>query len=312
MKKKIREFVLNNFLLKELFFFFGHRKANLRKIEKRIKKLDVEKWKKIEQIPNLVVSLTSYGERIKELKYTLYSLITQTIRPKSILVNISYEDKILITQELHFFENFGIIFNYCDNLKSYKKLIPILEEYSTQNIVTADDDIFYKSKWLEKLWKCHKKFSDEIICHLVYLISSNENKILPYTRWKHKEKIQDVSKKNFFLGGSGTLYPPNSLYKDVIKKELFTTLAPLADDIWFYFMAILNNTKIRQVKNPYNSLCYVNPYREYGIIKGQTLSQENVCENKNDVQFKNILNYYHILEENFVNFINGKEDLKFN
>jgi hypothetical protein len=45
------------------------------------------------------------------------------------------------------------------------------------------------------------------------------------------------------------LYPPNSLYKDVANENLFTELSPTNDDIWFWMMAVLNDTRIKVVKH---------------------------------------------------------------
>ena len=62
-----------------------------------------------------------------------------------------------------------------------------------------------------------------------------------------------LSRAKFFnklVGVGGVLYPPNCLYKDVCNSELFMELAPTNDDQWFWFMAILSNTKIKVVDNP--------------------------------------------------------------
>ena len=51
------------------------------------------------------------------------------------------------------------------------------------------------------------------------------------------------------MGGAGTLYPPNSLNKDILNVEKIKNLIPTYDDIYFWAMAITNNTKIGLVKN---------------------------------------------------------------
>ena len=65
-------------------------------------------------------------------------------------------------------------------------------------------------------------------------------------------------------------------------------------------MAYLQGTKITQPNKPHIRFHYVNPYREYGIIEGRTLTQENVGLGKNDEQFKNVLSHYNISEEDFI------------
>ena len=39
--------------------------------------------------------------------------------------------------------SFGLTIDWCENLRSYKKLIPAIEKYPDDIIVTADDDVFY-------------------------------------------------------------------------------------------------------------------------------------------------------------------------
>ena len=51
------------------------------------------------------------------------------------------------------------------------------------------------------------------------------------------------------MGGAGTLYPPNSLHKDVLDTKKFLNLIPTYDDIYFWSMAVANGTKIGLIKN---------------------------------------------------------------
>ena len=101
------------------------------------------------------------------------------------------------------------------------------------------------------------------------------------------------------------LYPPETFHKDVLNEDLYMKLAPYADDIWFYFMVIMNKKTIRQIRNPLTNLRFVNPYREYGISGGATLPQKNVGQNKNDEQFQAILSHYKISEQEFIDYIEG-------
>lgn len=296
-KITLRKIILKYSITRELFFFVGKRKVNKRKIDKNLKNM---KHDSRAIIDGLIVSLTSYGERINELKYTLYSLVIQTIKPEIIVVNIALKDKMLIADELHKFENYGVLFNYCDDLSSFKKLIPTMQYYNNKVIVTCDDDVLYEKNWLEILWRDHIRFPNMIIAHNIHRITYNEHNIEPYEKWIHSIKNEIVTDRNFFVGCGGVLYPPNCLYNDYANVELFLKLTPLADDIWFYFMAILNNTRIKQPKHPHLNFRYVNPYREYGLINGKTLTQENVGFGRNDEQFYNVLRYYNIDMYSFI------------
>lgn len=303
-KSKIRQFILNHYITREFFFIIGRRKANLKRIDRALKKgnlpvscLDAE---------NVIISLTSYGERIPELKYTLYSLVIQSIRPKKIIVNIAFGDKKYIGEELLSFQKYGVEFFFCEDIRSYKKLIPTLARFPDACIVTTDDDIYYEKNWLKKLYESHLKYPEDVCCHLVYKITHDGKKLNTYQKWIHDYKIYSNDRSIFLLGASGVLYPSKVFYKDIYNEELFMKLAPIGDDMWFWFMVQLNGKTIRQIKNPYTNLRFINPYREYGIIEGSTLMQMNVGENMNDIQFNAILEYYGISQSNFIEYLDGK------
>lgn len=297
--KKIRKLVLNNTLLREIFFTVTKRKINMVKIEKKILKLNRVDYDKKNKINNIVVSLTSYGERVKELSYTLYSLVVQSIKPYKIIVYLTEQDFNSLSKKELLFTEYGVEYHITEDLKSYKKLIPAISEFPGYAIVTADDDLFYPKKWLEALYKDHLLYPNYVICH--QFIEITYDKIInPFSKWIINPNKEDVSKTYCVLGGSGTLYPEEGLYKDYNNYELINKLAPTADDIYFYFMTILNGTPIKQVRNHWKQLRYVNVYREYGIKPGETLTQLNVGNNMNDIQFQNILKYYGIDDEKLI------------
>lgn len=297
-KQNIRTFILKHSVTRELFFIIGQRKVNLRKIDSALRKCNFKVSNTV--IKDCVISLTSYGNRISEIKYTLFSLIVQTMRPEKIVVNISFDEKSLVTDELLGFNKYGVDFNFCEDLRSFKKLIPTMQQYPEKTIITVDDDMYYEKDFLETLWEKHLQKPDMIVAHNIYEISYIDNKLNTYDLWPHSVITNKVSYQNFFVGCGGVLYPPSCLYKDYDNKDLYQKLTPIADDIWFYFMALLNNTKITQPEKPHIKFHYVNPYREYGITYGKTLTQENVGLGKNDEQFRNVLNYYRITEEDFI------------
>jgi hypothetical protein len=186
-------------------------------------------------------------------------------------------------------------------LRSYRKLIPALEQFSDYYIVTADDDIYYSRKWLEKLWYEHLKYPDNPVCHIAHKIIFKNKKVLPYTQWKKCIKTEETDFQIFGCGGGGILYHKKYLYKDINRKDIFMNLALYADDIWFYFMVVLNGNSYKIVRNPFNRIKYVNPYREYGLNEEYKLSTVNVEANLNDEQFKKVLEHYQLDLYSFIN-----------
>ena len=123
---------------------------------------------------DLIVSLTSFPQRMYELHYTLYSLLTQNIKPGKIILWLAEEEfphlEKDIPKKVLNLRNNGLEIKWCNNIYSYKKLIPALKNYPDNIIVTADDDIFYENDWLEKLILSHEKDKKSIICHRAHKI----------------------------------------------------------------------------------------------------------------------------------------------
>lgn len=246
----------------------------------------------------LVISLTSYPARINTINQTIESLLNQTIKPQKIVLWLAKEqfpnkEEDLPKQLLDLVNNnFNFFIEYCDDIKSYKKLIPALKEYSDSIIVTADDDLIYEKDWLEKLYKAYEKEPKMIHCHRAHRILFDKKKqIKPYIKWKFEISNVKPSFNNFLTGVGGVLYPPNVLHPDIFKGEVFKDLAPMADDIWFWAMAVLNNTKINVIKNNCKVLEYVEGTQEDCLWATNRTG-------KNDEQLKNVLNRYpEILEK---------------
>lgn len=243
----------------------------------------------------IIVSLTSYPDRMYELHYTIYSLLNQSIKPDEIVLWLAkeqFENKKVSKKVLDLQKN-GLTIKWCEDLKSYKKLIPSLQEYPEDIIVTADDDIYYQRNWLEVLYEEYLKNPNVIHAHRCHKVNLKKK----YAKWKHCIEDNSTSYLNLCTTGGGVLYPPKSLYKDVINSELFQELTPNADDIWFWAMAVMQGTKIKISENPHSKVTCVNPEREIGLYDESTLFFENGDLGQNDIQLKNILNHYPKLIE---------------
>jgi len=299
-KDKIRTLLFSFAPIRELLFFIFGKKVYRRSVDKKISELlNGNRKLSVKKIDGLIVSLTSFPQRITEVKYAVYSLLDQTVRPENVILWLAEnqfpnkEDDLpneLLSLKKH---DFDIL--WCEDLRSYKKLIPAVERFPDHFIATADDDIYYDKRWLEKLWKSHLKHPDSVICHVAKTVEfGSGGDIVPFTEWKRNTKDDRPPRLNVQLGAGGALYHKKYLHGDVCEKELFTRLAPNADDLWFYFMTLLNGANVRVAENSCANVKYVNPYREYGFEDGYTLLTDNVNGGGNDTQFKNIIDHYKI------------------
>lgn len=297
-KDKIRSLLFSFTPTRELLFFLFQKKIYKNKTDKKITSLIRDGINlRGPQNENLIISLTSFPERITEVKYTVYSLLNQTIRPQKIILWLAenqFPNKEQdLPEELIAFQKYEFEIRWCEDIKSYKKLIPALEFFPNSFIATADDDIFYEKTWLEKLWKSHIENPGFIVCHVAKVIEfDKDNNPIPFVKWKRNIKNNHPFFSNVQIGAGGVLYHRKYLHEDIFRRDLFSNLAPNADDLWFYFMALLNKTPTCIAKNSCHNVKYVNPNREYGLENGYTLLSSNVNGGGNDEQFKKILDYY--------------------
>ena len=273
-----------------------HKSINKRLLENKIKNFNKNGVTKNKRGKKLIVSLTSFPERLYDIHFCIYSILNQTIKPDEIILWLANEQfpngEKDIPHDVLNLKKFGLKIKWCEDIKAYKKLIPALKEYPDDLIVTADDDLFYPEDWLELLYEDHKKNPNDIICQRSRKISfNNDGSLKSYDEWELNDGEIKQSYLNFSTNGAGSLFPPNSLYSDVFNKNLFEKLCPNADDVWIWAMAILNGTKIKGVKDNMTQLTYVNLARELNIINEKTLYSSNF-EGGNDSQLKNILEYY--------------------
>lgn len=273
-----------------------YKSINKHKLENKIKNFNENGVTTNKRDIKLIVSLTSFPERLYDIHFCIYSILNQTLKPDEIILWLATNQfpngEQDIPQNVLTLKKFGLQIKWCDDIKAYKKLIPALKEYPDDLIVTADDDLFYPEDWLESLYEEHKQNPSNIICQRSRRISFNNNDSLKsYDEWKLNDGEVKESFFNFSTNGAGSLFPPHSLYSDVSNKNLFEKLCPNADDVWIWAMALLNRTKIKGVKNNMVDLTYVNLARELNIINEKTLYSSNF-DGGNDLQIKNIIDYY--------------------
>lgn len=234
--------------------------------------------------PGFIVTLTSYGERVeKTAYYAVCSLLSQTEKPDGIILYLAHGTK--IQKKIGSLTRYGLEIKFCEDLKSYKKLVPALIEFPEDVLITADDDIFYPRNWMERLKSSYLREPEKIHCHRTHEIIVDDNHVpVPYRDWNHCTEKFSCKESIFPTTGGGVLFPPHSLDGRVSDVSLFTGLAPAADDIWFWAMAKLKGTEYAVIKNGCQNILEV--YQNSG-----SLSATN-WNGGNDRQLKAVLNHF--------------------
>jgi len=254
-------------------------KLNLRLLRKPIsKKHSLQK--------TIIITLTSYPARFNELHLTLKSLLLQSITADQIILWISHNDQSLLPRSVKELTKYGLKINFCEDLKSYKKIIPSLNLYKESYLVTADDDVYYHPTWLVELIEESKQYPLDVICHRAHTIKLDKNSTpLPYSAWDIDSRHYKSSTLTFQTGVGGVLYPPNVFFKDVTNVDLINQLCSDADDIWLYWMARLNKRSIKLVKGKFRNITW------FGS-QNIALWRSNLSLNNNDVKVTKMLNHY--------------------
>ena len=238
----------------------------------------------------VIVSLTSVEDRFGSLKKTLYSLIMQSRKPDRIILWLSSDIKSIsdLPYEITQFIKYGLEIRFVKDIGPYTKAVYAFKEFPSSIIITADDDIYYRKDWLDRLYMSYAAHPENIHAHRVHLVKYKNGIIESYESWDKHIKKEGASYNYFLTGAGGVLYPPNCFSNEVFREDIFLSCAPNADDIWFWVMALACGKKIRLVKEHYNNLICTNVR---GTILGKTLYSKN-RKGGNDEQMYNILRYY--------------------
>ncbi len=241
----------------------------------------------------VIVSLTTYGVRFYEVYLAIESLMQQTVKPNKIVLWLDYslQDEplpVLLQNQVAR----GLEIRYCEDLKSYKKLVPSLESYPDSVIITADDDIMYSVDMIEKLVNAYNRDNSKIYCNRMHRITfRDDGSIDKYVNWEFECDSLEPSKLVFPTGCAGCLYPPKSLSLEVLNKEVFMSICPYADDVWFKCMSLLNGTLCQKVFT-HNKGGNDFIASEFSLDNG--LYNLNVGQSKNDEQIKAVFDKYNL------------------
>ena len=236
-----------------------------------VKELGVTRLKREKKV---IVSLTSFPERINIVIKTIKTLLTQTMKPDEIILWLAPEQfqnlEKDLPKELLDLKQFGLTIDWYKDIRSYKKIIPTLKKYPNSIIITTDDDIYYAKDTIETLYKSYQLHNNEIQAHRCDWLSldANKNIIWEKTRELYLDRHKNTASfRNRLTGYGAVLYPPNCFYKDILNEDLIKELIPTHDDIWLWAMASLNGYKTRLIKGYSESINYVENSQQFGLCK---------------------------------------------
>ena len=250
-------------------------------------------------IPKVIISLTSYPARIDTVHEAIETLLVQTYKADRIILWLAWDEfpegEKSLPPQLRKLCVRGLEIRWCENIRSYKKLIPALEIFPNDIIITFDDDVLIPKHCVQRLIKGYLDRPDCIQCHqaamMVYIAADHIDRIR-----KDTNGYPYPSYLNELVGQCGCLYPPHCFHKDITNQKLFMTLAPTNDDLWFWLMAALKGYRVNIVDHNMSKPIHIFNTQEVGLWR-----INNEGEKLLFVQLRNILQYYPNLNELLMN-----------
>ena len=192
----------------------------------------------------IIVSLTTYGKRLFEVATTIESIMQGSMLPNRIILWLDdslKQETLPISLKLQ--EKRGLTIKFCKDLRSFKKLIPSMNAFPNDAIITIDDDLIYERDLVENLYRTHINNPNCICANRIHEIVLVNNKPINYTNWNMCISPSCSSPLHFPTTGAGTLFPPHCFDDEVFNESVFMDICKYADDVWFYCMALKKGTK---------------------------------------------------------------------
>lgn len=245
----------------------------------------------------VIVSLTTYSKRIFQVHLVIESLFEQNVKADRILLWLD-KNEFASTDDLPInltkLQSRGLDIAFCENLKSYKKLIPTLRRYPDALIITTDDDILYPEDFIERLYFAYLRNPTKIYFYRGHMMKLKDGKMAPYKEWELETELRKPSLLNFPTGVGGVLYAQGLIDEEVLNDEAFMKLAPTADDVWFKAMTLKKRVECEQIQLE----C---PFRDKFIfldaMDDMALAKSNLIQNKNDSQISAVFETYNLIEK---------------
>lgn len=239
----------------------------------------------------VVVSLTTFGQRYYDAYVAIESIMQGTIKPNRIILWVpdNFKDT-PVPKTLQKQMKRGLEIRFCKDIRSYTKLIYALKEFPNAVNITVDDDVIYPYDTIENLVNTHIQHPNKI-CSNVVLRLPKRIEDCSINQLDLVTTPNEICKRYILEGFSGVLYPPHALHDEVFNESVFMDICKYADDIWFSAMAMLKGTEI----------VYAQPHLEYirqfdnPHVQSVALKNINVRgESMNDIQAKAVFGKYNL------------------
>jgi hypothetical protein len=140
-----------------------------------------------------IVSLTTYGVRIRSVYLTIESIAAASFLPSRFILWLddpgAFSD---LPDTLKRLQLRGLEVRLTDNLGPHTKYYPTLGVMQDLNqpVVTADDDHLYTRSWLWRLMDAYRENPGVVNCHRAHVIRLLEDRIAADDIWLHVNALR--------------------------------------------------------------------------------------------------------------------------
>jgi len=236
----------------------------------------------------IIVSCKGIASRFHVVDKTVRSVLDQTRPPRKMVLWLHERHQGATPSTLRELEGEKFEIRYTDLDSPHGKLVPTLKAFPDATLVTCDDDLMYRRKWLASLYTSHQAHPGDIVAQIGRLLAyDNDGEVKPYAQWPVEKRPGFSDPRLVPIGYRGVLYPPGSLHADATDTDICLQLVPRADDLWFKAMACLNGTRTRLA----DKLVAPHPLPR---SQRDNLNQSNVTQDGNRRQWQAIQRHYNL------------------
>lgn len=226
---------------------------------------------------DVVISLTSHGDRLDRVHYTLESIARGTVKAPVVLWLDGKDYRGEWPKTLRRLVGRGLQVRCSDGLYGpHTKYWSQFREVAGtgKRVATVDDDMIYPEWFLERLLFVGDLRDDAVIAYRAHRIELRDGDLLPYVKWTAADTCR-ASFLHFATGVSGVLYPASFIAYVVEQGDVFRELSPRADDVWLHACALRSGHRIRQVYASPRNFAVVPSTQGGALVIGNTLMGGN-------------------------------------
>lgn len=199
----------------------------------------------------VVVSLTTYGARLRQVHLTIESIGRGAARPARLILWLDDAKQFeRLPRSLQRLRRRGLEVKLSANYGPHTKYLPYVMSESSFEVplATADDDTIYPTWWLQRLYSAWSRHPENVLCYRARVLTwTDSGSLATYLAWPEVRTVEPKL-RHFALGVSGAMYPLRMLRELRRHGDSWDSSLRNVDDIWLHAVAVSLDVRIEQVE----------------------------------------------------------------